>query len=243
MEALGQPLASGTAFVLTDLGGTEWLITNRHNLAGRRSDTNELMSPKTGAVPDSVRIVHNARQLGSWTERIQPLYDKDKRPLWQEHPALGRTVDVVALPLMYDHTVALHPYTLADPGPDIALSTTTEVWVVGFPFGLTSGGFLALWTRGNVASELQIDFNEWPCFVIDARTRQGQSGSPVIYYSTSGLQQMAGGGAVLSAGGGPTQRLLGVYSGRLNEESDLGLVWRLDAVREVIEGGVRPESN
>lgn len=96
---------------------------------------------------------------------------------------------------------------------------------------------------GNVASELQIDFNELPCFVIDARTRQGQSGSPVIYYSTSGLQQMAGGRTVLSAGGGPTQKLLGVYSGRLNEESDLGMVWRLDAVQAVIEGGVRPESN
>jgi hypothetical protein len=32
---------------------------------------------------------------------------------------------------------------------------------------------------------------------------------------------------------------VGVYSGRINEQSDLGLVWKAAAVREIVEGGVR----
>jgi hypothetical protein len=29
-------------------------------------------------------------------------------------------------------------------------------------------------------------------------------------------------------------RLLGVYSGRINEQSDLGMVWKLSAIRELV---------
>jgi hypothetical protein len=35
---------------------------------------------------------------------------------------------------------------------------------------------------------------------------------------------------------GPVTNLLGVYSGRVNEQSDLGLVWKVQAVRDILEG-------
>jgi hypothetical protein len=35
----------------------------------------------------------------------------------------------------------------------------------------------------------------------------------------------------------PLTELLGVYSGRVNEESDLGIVWKKDALRAVVDNG------
>ena len=37
---------------------------------------------------------------------------------------------------------------------------------------------------------------------------------------------------------GPVVNLLGVYSGRISEESDLGTVWKVSAIREILESGV-----
>jgi len=34
--------------------------------------------------------------------------------------------------------------------------------------------------------------------------------------------------------GGPVTNLLGVYSGRVNEQSDLGRVWKVQAVRDIL---------
>lgn len=36
---------------------------------------------------------------------------------------------------------------------------------------------------------------------------------------------------------GESWEFFGVYSGRISSESDLGRVWRRDAVREIVEGG------
>ncbi len=38
----------------------------------------------------------------------------------------------------------------------------------------------------------------------------------------------------LIADGQPHTRLLGIYSGRVNDQSDLGIVWTLDAVRDLL---------
>jgi hypothetical protein len=38
-------------------------------------------------------------------------------------------------------------------------------------------------------------------------------------------------------------RLLGVYSGRINRESDIGYVWKIAAVREILENGVMGDTS
>jgi S1-C subfamily serine protease len=239
MSVRGQHLATGTGFVVQD-GSSFWLITNRHNLSGRRSDNNAPMSP-TGATPDTVTIMHNGSSLGEWLPMDEPLLDGNQQPLWLEHAAHGRQIDVVALPLTPNPQVTLYPYNIAEKGPDVALRATTDLNVVGFPFGITSGGCLAVWTRGTIASEYGVDFDGLPRFLIDARTRQGQSGSPVIFYATGGMVTMADGGSAVF--GGPVHRLVGVYSGRINAESDLGIVWRLSVVEDLVRSGVRPPDN
>lgn len=90
---------------------------------------------------------------------------------------------------------------------------------------------------GTVATEPSIDFDNLPCFLVDSRTRPGQSGSPVLLYFNGGMVPMANGDTAVF--GGPVEKLVGVYSGRISEESDLGVVWRSEVIAAIINGGVR----
>jgi len=229
LAAGGQSLATGTAFVCNSKKGPV-LVTNWHNAAGRNPQTKQPLSP-TGAIPDTVRIVHNrANALGQWVVKTESLVAGGK-PRWVEHPSLGEKADIVAIPLTDLADVQLHPYD-ASGGPAIAVSPAESVSVVGFPFGLQAGGSLAVWATGFVASEPDIDFNNLPQFLIDCRSRPGQSGSAVIAHRNGGAVTMQDGSTAIF--GGPVTRFLGIYSGRINEQSDLGIVWKATAVADVL---------
>jgi hypothetical protein len=230
----GRAISNATGFVVQRENRT-FLITNWHVVAGRRPDTGEPMS-RTGAVPSEVRILHNqAGVLGSWVEKVESLYDSDGAPRWLEHPAHGRRVDAVALELTDVDGVEIYQHDPWATGPAAALGVAVGLSIVGFPFGLTSGGALGVWVQGTVATEPEIDYEGLPCFLIDSRTRPGQSGSPVLFYSAGGAVAMQDGGTAVF--GGPVERFLGVYSGRVNEQSDLGFVWKSEAVRHLVECG------
>jgi hypothetical protein len=140
-------------------------------------------------------------------------------------------VDVVALPLTDLNDVGLYPYALSG-GPEIAVNPAESVSVVGFPFALQAGGSLAVWATGFVASEPDIDFNGLPTFLVDCRTRPGQSGSAVIAHRSGGTVNMKDGSSAIF--GRPVTRFLGIYIGRVNEQSDLGIVSKASAVNEVV---------
>ena len=235
-----EALSTATGFVVASEDGRWWLITNWHVVAGRDPRTGRPLSQ--GGVPDRLRILHNLEaSLGRWTWRIEFLYDRDGTPRWLEHPEHGRAFDVVALELTDTRTVDFYPYDLeamALPGgAELAAGRVAQrLSIVGFPFGLAGGGAFAIWSQGTVATEAMIDFEDKPCFLIDSRTRPGQSGSPVIFYADGGTVRTTDGGEVPIAA--PVELLLGVYSGRINEQSDLGFVWRRVGIQEVVESGV-----
>lgn len=229
MRAGGQVISTGTGFVMDSPAGPV-LITNWHNLSGRRPDNGASLS-NSGAVPDEVVVFHNKGSVGTWTQRLEPLYRPGGAPRWIEHPKHGKAVDVVALPLTSLDEVSLFPYP-ADGGPDVAWGPAEPISVVGFPFGLTAGGCLAIWATGFVASEPDLNFNGLPCFLIDCRARPGQSGSAVIALRDgSAIRRRDGSVSMMS---GSIWPLLGVYSGRINEQSDLGIVWKVEAIQEIL---------
>jgi hypothetical protein len=226
----GKPLASGTAFIVTSARGP-LLITARHNVTGRHQDTGQPLS-KLGSIPNAIRVCHHRlNRLGEWVMGYEPLYE-DEKPRWIEHPILKEKADFVALPLSQLREVQLYPYDMAAQGPDIAVGPAEVVSVVGFPFGRAAGGVFAIWVTGHIASEPAINYKGLPGFLIDCRSRPGQSGSPVIAYRSGGGFNTASGGFAISAG--PTVKFLGVYSGRIAEESDLGVVWKASAIMELI---------
>lgn len=227
----GQNLASGTGFIANAPRGP-MLITNRHNVTGLNNVTGQPLFPN-GQIPDEIVIVHNrAGQFGQWVSKNEPLINNGT-PLWIEHPMHGVNVDFVALPLTQLTDVQLYPYSLGVGDPQISVSPSDNISVVGFPFGLTGGGALAIWATGFVATEPDIDQNNLPVFYIDCRARQGQSGSAVIAHRNGGMVGMADGSS--AAFSGPVTRFLGIYSGRINEQSDLGIVWKRTAIKQLVD--------
>lgn len=234
----GKRVGGGTGFVVQEQGKS-FLITNWHCLAGRRSDTNEIISAR-GVTPDEVVITHNASEhLGAWVSRPEPILDAGGRPLWLDHPAWGPKADVVALELTNLDGVQLYPYPLDEPHDPPRI--TPSDGVIGFPFSQVSWGAMGIWVRGTVASEPELDYRGMPSFLVDSRTRPGQSGSPVVYYVNMSGSYMSRNGN-LRVGTGELIYLLGVYSGRINDQSDLGIVWKTSLIRDVVRTGVRGPS-
>lgn len=102
------------------------------------------------------------------------------------------------------------------------LPIAQEVHVIGYPFSAKDFTVtMPIWTSGTIANEI----NSGPedRFLIDARTRAGQSGSPVIVYrpeiNVGGILPYR----VLEKG-----LLVGIYSGRTSTEDDLGFVWLMN---------------
>ena len=250
-RAAGIPVATATGFIVKR-GVAHYLVTNYHVLANRaRINGHYIVSH---AQPDEVLIWQNvAGQLCYWRQCAESLRDSNG-PVWFEHPIHGRLVDVAALELRNVEGVDFYSH---DPQPVAAsgsrrpfVGVASQVSVVGFPFGLTAEGRFPIWVQGSIASEPKIDFQKLPCFLVDSRTRSGNSGSPVLIYAGSGSFSVAG-GTVQSSG--PVELFLGVYSSRIVEafdsteggapsaekSSDLGLVWKPSAIIEVIDGRKR----
>jgi len=208
------------------------LITNRHNVTGRNPHTNQPLHC-SGGIPDELIIVHNRlAHVGQWVERREPLL-ADGNPLWYVHPVLTTKADFIALRLTDLNDVAIYPYDPAISGPRIKIGPADSLSMVGFPFGKTAGGYFPIWATGFMASEPEVNYDDLPVFLIDCRSRQGQSGSPVIAYRDGGMVAMDDGGS--AAFNGPVTRFLGIYSGRINAESDLGLVWKASAIRDMLD--------
>lgn len=110
-----------------------------------------------------------------------------------------------------------------------------SVSVIGFPFGMSSIGRFPIWATGFLAQELSLLTPENPVFLIDCRTRKGQSGSAVIAYRPSGFRKREGNKIVAQLSHSKTWEFLGIYSGRVNSESDLGRVWHVSAIQELLD--------
>jgi len=183
--------------------------------------------------------------LGTWVQKRERLYDASNNPLWLEDPDHGSKVDVVGLPLTDLEGVEIYPHSYSGPsghgaaelpGP-MKWGPSDFVSIIGFPFGWTGGGSLGIWVQGAIATEPDVDYENLPRFLIDSRTRSGQSGSPVVVYKRNGWITLADGRPYMLHNA--LTLLTGVYSGRLSLESDLGTVWKASVVAAIAERGQR----
>jgi hypothetical protein len=232
MSFQGTKLSTGTGFLVSRCG-IPALITNRHNFTGRHQETRQPLSSH-GGVPDSVTIWQNSfNGLGHWHQEQHSLYDADGNPKWKEHPALGAEADIVGLQLIPNVLTKTYPYNVGPQEVDFLVAPGDALSVIGFPFGLTGGGRFAIWATGFLATEPDVDYDDKPIFLVDCRSRQGQSGSPVVASRSGGMVALSNGSTV--AFGGPVSTFLGIYSGRINDQSDLGIVWKRSAIAELVE--------
>lgn len=236
-------LSSGTAFLAANNRESHCaLITNRHNVTGRNQDTGECLDKKYAAIPDTI-VIHFHKNIESfervgeeWKQVKLPLYREGGTPYWIEHPRLGEKADIVALNLTWGSDIVKYPYYLETDldNVNLVIGPSENVSVIGFPFGLSSHGKLPIWATGFMAQELNLISPDNPIFLIDCRTRQGQSGSPVIAFRPSGCRHLKDGKVVSTLSANKVWEFLGVYSGRVNPESDLGRVWHVSAIKELL---------
>jgi len=216
-------IGRATGFVLQK-NQNYYLVTNRHVVLSCAEDTN---TDDVGGwiCADKLKILHNtAGHLGDWFWVEESLYDENKHHRWLEHPTLGASVDLVALPLKNISGVEFYPLDLSLRSTDVELAPGDPVNVVGFPFGETQGGGLPIWKSGTIASDLDINYGGKAKFLVDATARSGMSGSPVYARRFGSYQNKAG----VSHTGNAT-RFLGVYSEE-NQALELGAVWKAEAV-------------
>lgn len=231
-------LSSGTAFLVAhDRESHCCLMTNRHNVTGRHQETGKCISPHA-AVPDSMTIYfHKNGAMGEWVKVRLPLYRDDNTPYWFEHSKLGSKVDAVAMNLTWGGDVQKIPYYLSEPlGLDrhgLFVGPADTVSVIGYPFGVSAAGKFPIWATGFLAQDLSFVNPSNPSFLIDCRTRQGQSGSAVIAYRAGGYRKIADGRMQSVMSAEPTWEFLGIYSGRINAESDLGRVWNVSVIEDL----------
>jgi hypothetical protein len=159
-------------------------------------------------------------------------------------------MDVAALPVNITDDEALvtaweSPSARTPQPSDIRwpnLAPGQDIFVVGYPDALSTGPLFPLWIRGTIASEPAfghtVDGKILPLMLVDARTRSGQSGSAVMRTLPEGrfVQRVDGTPAVTTTS---HSQIIGVYSGRTSDESDLGYVWRIDEVDALCAEGAQ----
>lgn len=259
-------LAYGSAFIY-ELDGNTYLVTARHNLTGRHWQTNACLGGYP-VPPTHIKVVFLAKPPSEgWrltpletnprvasTQFLAKAFatavvGEDWQPLWKEHPEFGSGMDVAVLPInitdddllitAWNSPRATPPLPSDARWPDLAPGH--DVFVVGYPDALSTGPLFPLWIRGTIASEPHfghtVDGRILPLMLVDARTRKGQSGSAVIRTMPVGLfvQRVDGNPAVIQSA---QSQIIGVYSGRTSDESDLGYVWRMDEVDAICTNGV-----
>ena len=241
---MGQVVSRATGFVVRNEKVVPYLVTNRHVVTGRSSlDEDRPILGSNGnevIAPSALRIAMPSReQLGVWKPVIYNLGDKECKPTWREHPDLGWKVDVIALPIHVDDEVLDPPPVPMTPFP-AQLRTATKVFVVGFPMGFdpfTAPGAIGVWTGATMAWPPELDWRELPVMLLDGRTRKGQSGSPTWFVADEFTRYLASDGSVQN---GPAHGLVGVYGGRIADDSDIGYVWKRKALDAILQRGEYP---
>jgi len=246
---------TGTGFLYRDQEKT-FVITARHNLTGRNWETNEFINQDYPVEPTHLRFTLRERHpyspdvvfVSGGSNRLRmyaaALIDEEYQPTWLEHPTRRAEMDVAAIPVPDTDEAQMLPWSESDIGEDdhSKLLLTQPLSIIGYPYGLSSGPALPLWIQGSIASEPVLYYTHngrnLPAFLIDARTRKGQSGSPVVllHRPSTTLATISGGMRVTT---GFYSRLLGVYTGRVSADSDLGFVWHIEDAVNVCRG-VRP---
>lgn len=258
-----QVLAHGSAFVYESDGQT-YLVTARHNLTGRHWQTEAYLGAYEVS-PTHLEITllrkppgegwklqpiegqwHKASTAFQARQFRVPLIGEDWKPLWKQHPDYGGDVDVALQTIKFDDDDLVYPwrYPVSETEPGATkwpnLAPAQDVFVVGYPYALSIGPLFPLWIRGTIASDTHlgvvVDGKQLPLLLVDARTRTGQSGSVVIRHVPEGTLVPTMGNSV-GITSRPQSQIVGVYSGRTSDDSDLGYVWPIAEVEEICRNG------
>jgi len=262
LEETKQQLASGTGFIYK-YDEKLYLITNWHNVTGLNPSTKRPLSSH-GGVPNILTLgllVKNSKPT-EWRNFHINLYDSDGKAEWFIHPIHKELVDVIAIEIEFSEDFE----GIFKPINDLVfnefeIQVADDVFILGYPLSMTGGGLFPIWKKGSIATEPEIDYERLPKFLVDASSKQGMSGSPVIMRK-NGVHFNEISDSIF----GTIQNFIGIYSGRIissqnkkcncpkckdgnctvdhyDTDSQLGIVWKKNVIEEIIKGKVKGEQN
>jgi hypothetical protein len=250
----GHEIGVATGFVYEHEGRT-FLVTNCHVVSGRHAETQKVLA-ECGYCPDSLSIGvpvdsgsrdPSGASLVGWRWHDLALFSDDDsaKPIWFEHPTLGRRCDIAAIPLAgFEDTKVVSANSAKHGLEKIPIYPGLEAFVLGYPRGMKGPGNFPIWKRATIATEPAFDLDGLPKFYIDTATRDGMSGSPV-YAQEVGYWMPEGETDPRKALIGKGQRFVGVYSGRIGADdqfkAQLGIVWRESSLISVLDSVPREE--
>jgi hypothetical protein len=156
----GHKLACGTAFYYCH-EDSRYLISNWHNYSGREPFTLKCKDIQA-ALPNQLKV-HGRDQdnLAESKPIVLDLVDSNGSFLWLHHPEHKGNIDIGVLPVSnelgiddIDITTAIHEI---DPHKNWPTEVGEQLFVIGFPFGLSDTCNLPIWKAATLASEPEID--------------------------------------------------------------------------------------
>ena len=239
----GRDIAPATGFFLK-FAGNWYLVSNWHVFSGCNPATGQPLS-RSGIVPDGCRFFSlSLSDKGiQWTPRHISFGSAiEGTALWYQHPVFGQAADVAALPIgAEDIGKAIDLLDDAGHAAEMFIDLGQELFLPGYPLGLTGGGQFPLWKRATLASSLEWGPGVDRYLYVDTASREGMSGSPCFAISNWKHYRLDRETGKFNAVRRPMSwRLIGIYSGRRKVRDDLGaqigIVWRERLITETIEG-------
>jgi len=236
-----------------------WLISNWHVFSGRNAWQPKVILHKQGAIPNRIGIrIHDqmvatkgaSEAMFFSREYFIPLYNRDDIANWYQHQSKYE----VDIGLLNVGSVLPNPWPRGVnefcTAMDMAIQIGNRVFMLGYPFGFKHFLDTPIWKQGAIASEPHFEtvFSRNK-IVIDATTRSGMSGAPVVmrekthYVTETGkIHQQVN-----------ATRFIGVYASRpvivsevpgedprvIENNAEIGYVYKSQSVHEIIEFGIK----
>lgn len=229
-------LSAGATCFFVQRNGKLFLITNWHVVSGRNFETKKHLHTSLGEPNNLLVSLHKNQETIELEQFSIDLFDHDGKPRWYEHRTFNSDVDVVAIRVtLPNNLTAFTVEQFIEPFNDQTIpKVKNDVFVIGYPFGLTVSQIFPIWKRASIASEPCIDVKGLPIIYVDTATREGMSGSPVFLHEKRGV-------AIFSDELGQSNNYMafvGIYSGRIGAEDELkaqlGIVWKGSVLGEII---------
>lgn len=213
----GSTALSATGFIVQK-ESNYYLVTNLHVFTGRDFFQDYPLYPDS-SIPQEIHIWYHGRFFGEWIVGMEELYTPGGEPRWMEH-RYERT-DAAVLPLeSIPEGAYIHPLDLNLAESDLSVIPGITLYIIGFPYGRSSTGKMPIWKTAHMASEYELDVEGARAFLIDATTREGMSGAPVVLRRFEGEEVET--------------RFLGIYSAQYLD-AEIGMVWRPEIIIELVD--------
>lgn len=228
-----KPLWSGTGFFL-QVRNTIYLITNNHVVGGKYHTDEFKRNHKNDSAKDTLPDVLSIRLFNKkvGTYKFESIGLEDAKgnllytKIYENEKDTSTLLDAVAIPIKGLNniitSVTINGYDSSSIG-DIPLYTSQQLFVIGYPQNTST--FYPIWKGGTIASEPNFLHLGISTFYIDATTRKGMSGSPVIFRDDKIVSSKHG----IQFFSGLVTKLIGIYSAQ-NFDTELGVVTRIETI-------------